>query len=63
MFTTQYTQSPYIKQTRFAFKGLISFIFYGCMANVQLSELYLVIYLGDEVIPDILFHSNFINKL
>jgi hypothetical protein len=58
MFTTQYTQNPYVKQTHFAFKGLIAFIVYGCMADVII-----VIYLGDVITPDILFHSHFTNTL
>ena len=59
----QCTLSPYIKQTCFPCKGLITFILYHCMDDVQVSGLYLVISLGDKITPDILFHSHFINKL
>jgi hypothetical protein len=33
------------------------------MDDVQVSGLYLVISLGDEITPDILFPTHFINKL
>jgi len=63
VFAVQCTLSLHIKQTCFACKGLIAFISYGCMDDVQVSGLYLVISLGDEITPDILFHSHCINKL
>ena len=63
MFAVQCTLSLYTKQTCFACKGLIAFISYGCMDDVQGSGLYFVIFLGDEITPDILFHSHFIKKL
>ena len=63
MFAVQCTLSPYIKQTCFACKGLIAFISCGCVDDVQVSGLYLVISLGDKITLDILFHSHFIKKL
>lgn len=63
MLAVQCMLSPYIKQTCFACRRLISLISYGCMDDVEVSGLYLVISLGDEITPDVLFHSHFINKL
>jgi len=63
VFAVQCTLSLYTKQTYFACKGLIAFISYGGMDDVQGSGLYLVIPLGDEITQEILFQSHFINKL
>lgn len=49
MFAVQYTLSLYIKQTCFACKGLIAFISYGCLDDVQGSGLYLVISLDEKL--------------
>jgi hypothetical protein len=58
---TVHTESTY--NTYFAHKGLIAFISYGCMDDVQVSGLYLVISLGDKITQEFLFYSHFINIL